>query len=94
MLQIVIEHFENSESCESAHGFLSAAYEIKRVNNKSVRFDYRVRACLYRLIFFQCITHGFIRAYSIIAEVIVHYRGFDLFVISQGRCFQNHEEQR
>ncbi len=51
MLQIVIEHIENSESCESAHGFLSAAYEIKRVTYKSVRFDYRVRACLYRLIF-------------------------------------------
>lgn len=51
MLQIVIEHIENSESCESAHGFLSAAYEIKRMTYKSVRFDYRVRACLYRLIF-------------------------------------------
>lgn len=51
MLQIVIEHFKNSESCESAHGFLSTAYEIKRVTYKSVRFDYRVRACLCRLIF-------------------------------------------
>lgn len=51
MLQIVIEHIENSESCESSHGFLSAAYEIKRMTYKSVRFDYRVRACLYRLIF-------------------------------------------
>lgn len=51
MLQIVIEHIENSESCESAHGFLSAAYEIKRMTYKSVRFDYRVRVCLYRLIF-------------------------------------------
>lgn len=51
MLQTVIEHFENSESCESAHSFLSAAYEIKRVTYKSVRFDYRVRACLCRLIF-------------------------------------------
>lgn len=51
MLQIVIEHIENSESCESAHGFLSAAYEIRRMTYKSVRFDYRVRACLYRLIF-------------------------------------------
>lgn len=67
MLQIVIEHFENSENCESAHGFLSAAYEIKRVTYKSVQFDYRVRACLYRLIFFQCITRCFFRAYRIIA---------------------------
>lgn len=25
--------------------------------------------------FYQCITHGFVRAYRIIAEVIVHYRG-------------------
>lgn len=89
MLQKVIEHIENSESCESAHGFLSAAYEIKKGTYKSVRFNYRVRACLYRLIFYQCITHGFIRAYRIIAEVIVHYRGFGLFAVSQGRCLQN-----
>lgn len=51
MPRIMIEHFENSESCESAHGFLSAAYEIKRGTYKSVRFDYRVRACLCRLVF-------------------------------------------
>lgn len=89
MLQIVIEHIENSESCESAHGFLSAAYEIKRVTYKSVRFDYRVRACLYRLIFYQRITHGFILANRIIAEVIVHYHDFGLFVVSQGGCLQN-----
>lgn len=38
--------------------------------------------------FYQCITHGFIRAYRIIAEVIVHYRGFGLFAVSEGRCLQ------
>lgn len=39
--------------------------------------------------FYQYITHGFIRAYRIIAEVIVHYHGFGLFAVSQGGCFQN-----
>lgn len=89
MLQIVIEHIENSESCESAHGFLSAAYEIKRVTYKSVRFDYRVRACLYRLIFLP------VHNSRLCSGVSHHCRSnralsrFGLFAVSQGRCLQN-----